>query len=72
MQAEGKCGYCTGMARLAGMKWSLFPASRWEIAGLGKSGQAKWNQVGNRKMEEREPLLPWAPEVVADNEQNET
>jgi hypothetical protein len=42
------------------------------IAGLGKPGQVKWNQAGNRKMEERGHSCRGQPRLMADNEQNET
>ncbi|MEI7831475.1 MAG: hypothetical protein WCI31_16970 [Prolixibacteraceae bacterium] len=58
---KGKCGSCTGMVRLAGMKWSLFPASLWGFQVWESRGKrngirleiAKWRKgttlvVGNR------------------------
>lgn len=72
MQAEGKCGPCTEMVRLFGMEWSLFPGSHREISVLGKPGQAKWNQVGNRVMEERNYSCRVQPRLMADNDRNET
>lgn len=43
VRAKGMCGYWTGMERLDGMKWRLFPAFFVRFVCLEKPGQAKWN-----------------------------